>query len=87
VTAVNVAELAHIVAESDQSTGFSIRSVAAPDLLPNDVYVLEPSVDHPGKWVVYYTERGQVSPLGLFDDEESACARAYGLFREIVEST
>jgi hypothetical protein len=55
-----------------------IREHPKPDLLPEDVTIMEPSTDGDG-WTVYYTERGLVIDQHHFETEGSACDYVLGL--------
>ena len=70
---MKIAELNRKVADAGATARISVRARPQPDLLPDDVMILEPSVTQPGKWVVYYTERGQTWVEGTYDSEDAAC--------------
>lgn len=78
---MKAAELSRIIVDAGLVFSFMVRTEAAPDLLPDDIHITEPAVDEPGKWVVYYTERGHISPLGTFDNEDAACDFTYQLLQ------
>jgi hypothetical protein len=77
---VNVAELRRAIADAGAGMHFSARARAdtSPGK-PDNVTILEPSLDEPDRWVVYYTERGQVFDLHTFDSEDAACDYMYSI--------
>jgi hypothetical protein len=54
------------------AAGVRTDAFSIDDGLVNDTYCLAATPD--GRWQVYYTERGEISILGDFDDEGEACA-------------
>ena len=53
-----------------QEKAINPRAYSLGGGLPNEQYVL---AEEEGKWLVYYSERGQRSGLKVFDSEDSAC--------------
>jgi hypothetical protein len=74
---VSIDELWPLIAAAGQEHNFVLRPTAMPDHQPSDCTVLEPAADDSGRWVVYYSERGQIWDPLYFDTEDGACAFAY----------
>lgn len=75
---MNISELESQLAAIGKGEEFSVRSVAQPEMLPDDVVVVEPE-ETGGGWTVYYTERGSVFDKKHFDTESAACEYALGI--------
>jgi hypothetical protein len=75
---VTISELAAQLVTLGKREQFSLRSVAQPDMLPNDVTVVEPEKTGSG-WTVYYTERGSIINKQHFETESAACEYALGI--------
>jgi len=82
---VNIAELREAVAAAGAAGDFSIRSVAQPDATPDNVHVVEPAADGSGRWVVYYSERGEHADFEYFDTEDAACEHARSMLEDEPE--
>lgn len=76
---MNVTELLRAIDQSKKRLHFSIRSIPQPHLLPDDAVIMEPSVEEPDKWVVYYADRRQTWNHQIFDNEEAACGYVYAI--------
>jgi hypothetical protein len=74
---VNIDELWPLIVAADQDHNFVLRSTAMPDHLPSAATVVEPAADSSGRWVVYFTERGEIMNPKYFEDEAGACQFAY----------
>ena len=75
---MNIAELKSQLVALGKSEEFSVRGVAQPEMLPDDVVVVEPE-DTGGGWTVYYTERGSIFNKKHFETESAACDYALGI--------
>ena len=77
---MKIKELDEALAAAGLDERVSIRSIAQPHLLPNDILILEPAADAPGKWVTHYTERDDTGVHHRrCDSEDAACDYVYSL--------
>jgi hypothetical protein len=74
---MNIDELWPLIVEAGQEHNFVLRRTAMPDHLPSAATVVEPAADDSGRWVVYFTERGDIMDPQYFPDEDAACRFAY----------
>jgi hypothetical protein len=74
---MNIDELWPLIVEAGQEHNFVLRPTAMPDHLPSAATVVEPAADDSGRWVVYFTERGEIMDPQYFADEDAACQFAY----------
>jgi hypothetical protein len=75
---MTISELKSQLAALGKRDRFSVRSVAQPEMRPDDVTVVEPE-DTGSGWTVYYTERGSVFSKQHFETESAACEYALGI--------
>ncbi len=77
---MNVAELRRHIDDAGQSRYFSISTMPSYSRgLPNDATIMKPSLEEPGRWLVFYTERGQVFDRRVFDSEDLACQHVHSI--------
>lgn len=75
---MNLSELKSQLTALGKRERFSVRSVAQPEMRPDDVTVIEPE-EAGGGWTVYYTEKGSVFNKRHFETESAACEYALAI--------
>jgi hypothetical protein len=70
---VTIDELWQEIVAAGREHDYVLRDVAMPEHQPSSVTVLEPAADDSGRWVVYFSERGQILDPEYYDSEAAAC--------------
>ena len=73
---MNIDELWQQITAAGREHDYALRSVAMPEHQPSSVTVVEPAADDTGRWVMYFSERGQIIDPQYYPDEDSACQAA-----------
>jgi len=70
---MNIDDLWPQIVAAGHEHDYVLRSVAMPESQPSSCTVVEPAADGSGRWVVYFSERGDIIDPRYFDDEDAAC--------------